>query len=96
MEQINSQYPGVIYEHKDNGEMIRIDEEDIPVTYAMCDVIMGDLMSNVTTDTSDLPKGVITDYKVMCDLQDRAISKELFVSEIKDMWILDRSFLIIE
>lgn len=87
---------GFIYEHKQTEEMIIINEDDIPVTYAMCDTISGDLISNVSTDTNNLPKGVITDYTVMTDLQNKISNKELFVSEIKDMWILDRSFLIIE
>ena len=87
---------GFIYEDKHTEEMIRVPEEDIPVTYAMCDVIMADLMSIVNTDTTLIQKGIVTSYEVLNNLLDKAIDKELFISEIKDMWILDRSFLLIE
>lgn len=84
---------GFIYEHNSNGELIIVDENDIPVTFEKCEVIMADLSGIVKADTSLLRKGVVTDYNVMCDI---GAAIPLYTTQIRDNWIPDKSFLVID
>ena len=87
---------GFLFEHNTTEDIIAIDENDIPSTYESCDVITGDLYGRLQTDTRNVRKGVVSDYNTMCDIQTRLIGDNEYNSLIRDEWIPDRSFLLID
>lgn len=82
---------GFLYENKNTEEILIVDENDIPITYATCDVIRADLdgICKVDTNTSAT---VITTHKEMIELSNDPIYNDL----IRDQWVLDKSFLLID
>ena len=86
---------GFIYEHT-NGELIVVDENDIPITYETCDVIMGDLSGILQADTTMIPKEIITDYNAMDALQDMIANSARYNEMIRSEWVPDKSFLVID
>lgn len=88
---------GFIYEHKTTGELLRVDENDIPTTYEPCLVIYGDLAGILKTDTTNIRKeSVITSYDEMDRIQNQIVDHNRYTTIIRDEWIPDKSFLVIE
>ena len=82
---------GFLYEHQGTGESIVVDENDIPITYEVCDVLMADLNGICKVD-EDIPKGIITSYQAMISLNNTQHYNDL----IRDEWIPNKSFLMVE
>ena len=82
---------GFIYEHQVSEELVIVDEEDIPITYEACDVLKADLNGLCKVDI-DIPNGIITSYQEMLAL----CNKQHYIDLIRDEWIPNRSFLIVE
>lgn len=87
---------GFIYEHNTTGELLRVDENDIPSTYESCLVIYGDLAGILRTNTSNMIKGVVTSYDDMDRIQNQITDGAPYTTIIRDEWIPDKSFLIVE
>ena len=87
---------GFVYEHNTTGELIRIDETDIPTTNEMAKVINGDVISTMKANTSKLVKGIITDYKVMDKLHDEMSDGNMYNQLIRDDWMDGETFLMVE
>lgn len=87
---------GFIYEHKESGELIVVDEDDVPITYETCDIIMGDLDGMIKTDTDNIKKGVVTSYNDMIAIANKITNNTTYTELIRDQWIPNKSFLIID
>ena len=87
---------GFIYEHNTSGEMIIVDENDIPVTHETGDVLMADVAGIVKTDTNNIDRRVITSYNDMINLSSKLSDPEQYNDLIRDSWILNKSFLTID
>ena len=87
---------GFIYEHTTSDELLRVDENDIPTTYEPCLVITADLGGILKTDTTKIRKGVVSSYDQMDKIQNQIIDEAPYNTIIRDEWIPDKSFLIIE
>lgn len=85
---------GFIYEHKTSGELLRVDEADIPTTYESCNVIYGDLAGIFRTDVN-VKHGIVTEYKDMTHISSMVNDQE-YTRQIRDEWIPDKSFLVID
>lgn len=85
---------GFIYEH-DSGELLVVDENDIPNTYETCNTLMCDLSGLFRTDI-DIPKCIITSHNEMAALSDKVNNPTIYNDLIRDEWIPNKSFLIIE
>ena len=48
------------------------------------------------TDTTNIKKGVITNYYEMDSIQDKVSDTRSYTDLIRDEWIQDKSFLIVE
>jgi hypothetical protein len=92
---MNDPRNGFIYEHNNTGELVIADENDIPVTYEVCNVIMGDLEGIYKSDT-DISKGIITSHNQMISLSNKVSNPQLYNQLIRDEWVVDKSFLIID
>ena len=82
---------GFIYEHQTSGELIIVDENDIPITYETCEVLKAELNGLCKID-ADIPKGIITSHQAMLELNNSQPYNDL----IRDEWILNKSFLYVE
>ena len=87
---------GFIYEHVSTGELIVVDENDIPITYEVSDVIMGDLCGMIKVDDNNIKPRVITSYYEMAAISDTLPNPENYNDLIRDEWVMNKSFLIIE
>lgn len=88
---------GFIYEHKTTGELLRADENDIPTTYESCNVVYGDLAGIFGTGTDvKIKHGIVTEYKDMAQIHHIVADQEEYTRQIRDEWIPDKSFLVID
>jgi hypothetical protein len=87
---------GFIYEHNTTGELVRVDEKDLPTYHEQASVVMGDLISILKTDTKDIQKGVVTDSSTMIKIQEMVNNKDKYADQIRGEWQPNMSFLIIE
>lgn len=87
---------GFMYEHFSTGEILLVDEKDIPQTMEICDVITAELTGMVKLNVDPILKTVVTSYSDMVTLSTSATNITSYNELIRDEWILDRSFLIIE
>jgi len=87
---------GFVYEHSKSGELLMVDENDIPVTYEACDIIMATLDGIVQTDTNGIQaKKVITEHGEMISIAGKTSNPTLYNELIRDEWIINKSFLTI-
>lgn len=87
---------GFIFEHNESGELIAVDENDIPITYEKSDVLIGDLLGIYKTDSIENNRKVITSYTDMINQGNHVSNSTLYNQLIRDEWIPDKSFLVIE
>jgi hypothetical protein len=85
---------GFLYEHNTTGELIIVDETDIPITYEVCDVLMGYLSGIYKDDI--ISKGIITSHNEMISLSNKVTNQTSYNDLIRDEWIPNKSFIIIE
>jgi hypothetical protein len=86
---------GFIFGHKDTEEMIRIDEIEIPSSKIECEILGCNLISILNT-TSNIKPGIITTYEDMDKLQNQMEKPEEYIDLIRDEWINNKTFLLIE
>lgn len=87
---------GFIFEHNESGELIVVDENDIPITYETADVLIGDLSGIFRTDSIENNRRVITSHTDMISQSNHVSNPALYNQLIRDEWIPDKSFLVIE
>ena len=87
---------GFIYEHTSSGDLIVVDEKDIPITYEVSDVLMADLGGMVKVDTDKVKVGLMTSYYEMAAISNLLTDPTNYNDLIRDEWVLNKSFLIIE
>lgn len=87
---------GFIFEHKESGELIVVDENDIPVTYETAQVLIGELSGICQTDSIENNRRVITSHNDMISQGNRVSNLARYNELIRDEWIPNKSFLIIE
>jgi transcription antitermination factor NusA-like protein len=87
---------GFIYEHIKTEEILIIDENELPITYITTNVIYADQVGKYKDDNNKIKPGIITSYKEMVALVNSVSNPALYNDLIKDEWIPDKSFLIIE
>jgi len=84
---------GFLFEHKQTGELIMVNDQDIPSVYEKKRVINATYICSVKTDSKDITEGIIVKWDDVLRLS----KKVKDTSDISDMilseWVESKSFL---
>lgn len=86
---------GFIYEHNISGELLVVDEAEIPQTYKQERVIYADL-DGIHKTIDNIPSGIITDYGEMLSISNMLTDPTTYNDLIRDEWKPNISFLLID